>query len=776
MSLVVWLPLDGDLLNHGLSDINVTNNGATVNNNGKIGRCYYFNGSSQFLQFSKTLGNIYSGDFSWALWVKPSDDTRGILISEYSAAGASNVALEFYTNRKLRVYWNGSPDYYPNYTLPKDVWTHVAVTKTASSIKVYINGAFIEERTGSLSARPSTAAIRIGDDYRGGTSVSYMGYINDVRIYDHCLSAREVHEISKALFLHYKLDDNFSHECDIVEPDGSKWTHLVHQNNPGAGLFASGSNFANGVYVNDNLWFDAYPTIRRYNGFEFMVKQALTAGATETKYRWIQRKSPLTSTWEDCSAGMVTRVTTSGYTNGNQGGLYILNSNTHFCIANATKGNWFGAFGSWTAYNGGTPGYPNTTVTTGYMDLYMRTDVIYDNSGYHRNGTIVGTCSLSTDTEKYDKSMTFAAGNNHIVSPTLYTGGIQNSYTISWWSKSTAMNGKMAWGSYDGNRLNLYPSGTVFYWNTGDGSNNPIKNGSTNVTFASYQGAWHHYAMTGDGTIGKLYIDGSLAGTATTYKPLTATIIYVCGWDSTTSYVWTGNIADFRIYGTALSAEDIFELYHTPAYVDNLGDIMNYSMIEENIEPKIFKSGLLKANTFRETYAYLYLPAGSYVSTGLQYAAGNTCKAETVIKYATGGSGRDLMGFSVSAGAYWGVTAAGAWEPHGTFSYTNSNISVPNLITYQYTSGNESGTYQIGRLASSYTVRNKYIYNVKLYKNGVLQRDLYPIIEASKPGLFDILNGEFYPAVGDAAVGLEENDIVARIFKNHVEATQFIEI
>jgi len=310
--------------------------------------------------------------------------------------------------------------------LPKDVWTHVAVTKTTSNIKVYINGVFIEEREGALSARPSTAAIRIGDDYRGGTSVSYMGYINDVRIYDHCLSAREVHEISKALFLHYKLDDKYS----------------------------------------------------------------------------------------------------------------------------------------------------NT--------------IVYDTSGYHRNGTIIGTCTLSTDVGKYDKSLAFEAGNNHISSPTLYTGGIQNTYTITWWAKASAMNGKMAWGSSNGNRLNLYPSGTVFYWNTGDGSNNPIKNGSTNVTFASYQGAWHHYVMTGDGTTGKLYIDGSLVGSATTYKPLTATVIYVCGWDSTTSYVWTGNIADFRIYGTALSAEDVFELYHTPAYIDNQGDIMNYSMIEENIEPKIF--------------------------------------------------------------------------------------------------------------------------------------------------------------------------------------------
>jgi hypothetical protein len=300
----------------------------------------------------------------------------------------------------------------------------------------------------------------------------------------------------------------------------------------------------------------------------------------------------LTATWEDCSTNYVTRTTSSGYTNGTLGGgMYILNNNTHFVIANKTKGNWFGALGSWTAYNGGTPGFPNNVVTTGYMDLYMRTDVIYDVSGYHRDGTLIGTLTMGTDTPKYSKSMTFAAGNNHIVSPTLNTAGIQDSYTIAWWSKSSGMSGKMAWGSYNGNRLNLYPSGSAFYWNTGDGTNNPIKNGSSNLAFAGFQGAWHHYAMVGDGTTGKLYIDGSLRGTASTYKPFTATTVYVSGWDSTASYVWPGSLSDFRIYGTALSEQDVYELSHVPAYIDNLGDQFEYELIEPN--ENVFKSEYL---------------------------------------------------------------------------------------------------------------------------------------------------------------------------------------
>ena len=79
-----------------------------------------------------------------------------------------------------------------------------------SEIKTYINGELKHTYTGTLSNRTSTSKIRIGDDYRGGTSVSYMGYMNDWRLYDHCLSAAEVKEISQGLVLHYKLDDTYA--------------------------------------------------------------------------------------------------------------------------------------------------------------------------------------------------------------------------------------------------------------------------------------------------------------------------------------------------------------------------------------------------------------------------------------------------------------------------------------------------------------------------------------------------------------------------------------
>ena len=208
MSLQVWLPLNGNLDNQGLGDIEVTNNGATIDNSGKIGKCYYFDGNAHYLQFSESVGDLYSGDFSYAVWLKPMDDTRSVICSEYASSGASNIAFELSASRQVRLYWNGSPDISSTgCILPKSQWTHVTITRSGNEAKFYMNGELKYTYTGTLSNRTSTAKIRLGDDYRGGTSVSYMGYMNDFRLYDHALSAKEIKLLSQGLVAHYTLDN-----------------------------------------------------------------------------------------------------------------------------------------------------------------------------------------------------------------------------------------------------------------------------------------------------------------------------------------------------------------------------------------------------------------------------------------------------------------------------------------------------------------------------------------------------------------------------------------
>lgn len=160
-----------------------------------------------------------------------------------------------------------------------------------------------------------------------------------------------------------------------TEPDGSTWIHIFHHNNPAASKFNEPTlDWTTGKYLDADRWYDVdqamYHTLSPY---ELMVKQKTTNTATETKYRWIQTANPLTATWADVKPGTVTFNTSSGYTNSSYGGMYLFkNTNLHMCIANGSNGNWYGGIGAAAAYNSGIPGFPNTTVTSGYIDLYMR--------------------------------------------------------------------------------------------------------------------------------------------------------------------------------------------------------------------------------------------------------------------------------------------------------------------------------------------------------------------------------------------------------------------
>lgn len=167
-------------------------------------------------------------------------------------------------------------------------------------------------------------------------------------------------------------ENNFI-ELVHTEPDGSRWLHVFHHNNPSVNLFASTDDFDNGVYKNKDMWFLMH-YCKNFTKWEFLWIQNTTSDVASTKYRWIQSVSPFGTSYDAVKPSAVTRVTTAGYTDGGNGGFYKLRWNAHLVVANASNSDWFGATGSWTAYDGGTPGYPNSTVTTGCMNAYIRID------------------------------------------------------------------------------------------------------------------------------------------------------------------------------------------------------------------------------------------------------------------------------------------------------------------------------------------------------------------------------------------------------------------
>ena len=159
----------------------------------------------------------------------------------------------------------------------------------------------------------------------------------------------------------------------IAEPDGSVWLQIVHHNNPAENLFNSTDDFTSGVYLDTNRWF--YVNLCSYfSSWELMIKQKENNNETEKRYRWTQLYNPMLATFEQTMAADVVFNTTSRYTIPAvvYGGLWCKNTSSYLVANNNNSGNWWGAVGCWTNYQGGIPGYDGKLVTNGYMDLYIR--------------------------------------------------------------------------------------------------------------------------------------------------------------------------------------------------------------------------------------------------------------------------------------------------------------------------------------------------------------------------------------------------------------------
>lgn len=227
MALQVWLPLTGNLKNLGLDDITVTNNGATINTAGKIGSCYNGTASGQTIivtvpDLAAMLSN--GKKYTFTCWVKMNSAAANT--NQWIVKLGTNTCGFWWGYSSPRFVWNENN----NGTRVADgettSWHHFAVVvdKTVSgriTIWNYMDGTPVSGRQ-SYSWDSSSQAQPAGDTI---TIYPYMAFLNDLRIYDSCLSPKEVKELSKGLVAHYPLNDQEFAFNDSVIHDCSGYGH-----------------------------------------------------------------------------------------------------------------------------------------------------------------------------------------------------------------------------------------------------------------------------------------------------------------------------------------------------------------------------------------------------------------------------------------------------------------------------------------------------------------------------------------------------------------------
>lgn len=157
---------------------------------GKLGQALAFNGSAGGYVSLGTFSDV-RGTRSVAMWLRPGSltGTRHLFVAGASA-DADHLQVSLVGGRPLasaRARY-GSGQKRSSRLLSSDTWHHLVIVKSAGVIeRVYVDGADVTTAASDYSGTGGSAAI--GGYARAG---SFVGLIDDVRVYDRALSAAEV--------------------------------------------------------------------------------------------------------------------------------------------------------------------------------------------------------------------------------------------------------------------------------------------------------------------------------------------------------------------------------------------------------------------------------------------------------------------------------------------------------------------------------------------------------------------------------------------------------
>ena len=609
------MPLIGDYHNQGLDGkataVTATNGSFVAN--GKIGKCLKL-GYTNNIIIPSLIG---SKKMSWAYWCRIDEATATnwldpIHWTSTKADGSDGYTSrqEFYTNCTNTGVW------YKGGSLSKgsfgDIvigeWNHFAFTidYEAGEAIFYINGNQVSKGT-TVDTTHQIAAIhniRLGEN---GLSVSE----NDVRIYDEILSPKVIKEISKGLVCHYTLAG------------------------VGENILTNTKNFVcvstnNGTTTDDYNGFiirhlaprtgTSYREVCAYNGFVKVV-----SGGSYTQSFWAKGSGYLTVHFYSGNIACATNTSSTGITNTSTDGnvrIYLTSEWKRYWVTHTLKtssdtptnknillrlwdenGENEVYVCGWKLEKGSvaTPWTPNPADPE-FTKMGFDDGIEYDVSGYGNNGTktladgSTGSFEYTAETPRYwtathihslNPSTNAQAGTAYINANCSLTD--PNQLSIAFWENAgIGYSGGQAQGMFctTNNAIGSdYLGSAMNHRDNAVDINSSDGNDHLRLYITFLKNEWHHYAFTYDGQYARSYRDGILQDTKNFTSPTAlGSFANVFIGFSKAGGVWRRNDAiysDFRIYATALSADDILALYNTPISLSSNGTLLTQGEFTE---------------------------------------------------------------------------------------------------------------------------------------------------------------------------------------------------
>ena len=623
MALQVWLPLNGDLYNQGLdASLTVMSGTPSWLTYGKI--------SNTGLSMSSRLtgtSNAMNGAIKWSVcfWFNTASSTTltdnwvdlcGM--TDISTGGSSGqFRFEACYGSSLRACsWH---DNATNATIngsvtiaadnEKNTWHHACVTTDETNVKTYKDGVLIHTYT-------TGAGGHLNGYFWLGETNKIVGCIQDFRLYDHALSIKEVEEISKGLVIHYKLDDQFLEST----------TNLITTED---GLSNTCYNGATSKY-NYGTATDMYKTVGTFQG-KFCTKVYMgTAGNAAYPYVYFDPFNAKGTEIQTVSFDYFPTIQntliaysyngtynfsyTSNYSDkissNNVSQIIIpvnVNQWNHITITaqkydttNTSRGIGYIRIGS-ASHTSTTTNYwlfaniqvENKDHATGYVGV-GRSNIattIYDSSGYNNNGSIIDSLEIITPSPRYNYAVLFNGSSSAIkVLENKWMAQHATEMTINIWVKNSSWNNgaNMKFfsctesGGFNCEAGNSgYVRFPIYVCTNAEQTTYAYKYDSKEIQVSALTANdWNMITFVYNSAGTKTYINGQLHHTYTNTSygirfNTNARLFLGCEANTATpsSPYYNGQMSDFRLYYTALTAEQIKELYKDSLIVNGTNKI-----------------------------------------------------------------------------------------------------------------------------------------------------------------------------------------------------------
>ena len=470
-----------------------------------------------------------------------------------------------YSNNGTRTGDSGSGNYYD-----ASQWHHVVLTCDHGINKIYVDG--ILDATFDRSSKYTTNWVPLlGTQYNlimlaksAGSSPFGSGYLNDVRIYDHCLSAAEVHDIAQGLVLHYPLDKK------SLRPIG---TNLVTGVTKGGRTTVLTDGRIGVQTTGENS--DTYFTVN--------LSESITSGTTYY----------LSCDASGISDGQYWGFPLGAQNNSSMPSKFYNGHNEYIFTANDIDWGTNRLFLD-DIYR---LDYAHPASFYNFVLIKNPTFEVIDNSGYGHNATLTNGSLATANTVRYSTALSLGSSTKAIGNPIFEAGTFISEYTWTGWLKRNYTTAASRQIHANIASINLYTDFTPYLsWTSGKVDGSTTGNGAAGGTATATLNEWIHMAITYKNGIGKFYINGELIKT---FNYSDSGVYIAAAANNTLGNGFIGELSDIRIYMTQLLDTDIKSLYNIGMRIDNLGNVHTFELIESNAE-HITKSGQLITNGLEE--------------------------------------------------------------------------------------------------------------------------------------------------------------------------------